>query len=150
MKHYLLQRSDGGITLLHMIEQPDGSYSTPEVDIAKWDAKRQAEITSCHEIKREEIPDHHYVFRDAWCYRDLKITVDMPKARNIHRDKLRALRAPKLADLDIEMIRGWQDPQAMKDIEVKKQALRDVTIFLAIDVAKTPEELVKAVPDILK
>ena len=76
---------------------------------------------------------------------------DMPKARSIHRQRLRELRAPLLSKLDVEYQRADEagDLSAKKQIAAKKQALRDATAHPAIDQAMTIEALSKAVPAVL-
>lgn len=80
-------------------------------------------------------------FRNAWTWNG-KVDHDMEKCRAIHRDRMRAARAPKLAALDIKQLRG-------EDVEAEKAALRDVTADPAIDAAKTPEELKAVWPEAL-
>lgn len=98
-------------------------------------------------VDATEIPTDRY-FRNAW--KD-DLSVDMVKARNIHRDKLRALRAPKLDKLDVEYMRADEAGDAAKktDIATKKQQLRDVTADPAIEAAATPEDLKAVRPAIL-
>lgn len=96
-------------------------------------------------------------FRNAWRDRGGKVEVDMPHARELHRDRLRELRAPRLAELDIEYQRadeaasgkpGWMErlrgltaQDAKGQIIAAKQRLRDVTADPRIEAAQTPEEL---------
>ena len=51
--------------------------------------------------------------------------IDMAKAREIHKDKIREARAPKLAELDIEFQRATESSADTSAIVAKKQALRD-------------------------
>ena len=71
------------------------------------------------------------------------ITVDMPKARDIWRDKIREERAPKLEQLDVDFMRAVEADDATEKaaIATKKQALRDATDDPAIEAATTPEAL---------
>lgn len=87
-------------------------------------------------------------FRNAWVLNGKAVAVDMPKARDIHRDRLRALRAPLFAGLDIEYQRADEagDKVAKSEIAAKKKALRDVTVDPAIEAAKTPDELISVIP----
>lgn len=80
------------------------------------------------------------------------ITISMVKAREIQRDRIRAMRAPVLAELDIAYQRADEqgDSEAKADIAARKQALRDATKDPAIDAAKTPEELKAVIPGALK
>ena len=89
-------------------------------------------------------------FRGAWVrHKDGGIAVDMPKARDIHRDRMRAARAPKLAELDVAFQRALEDGKAKTDVTAAKRALRDVTKHPGIDKAKTPDDLKAVWPDIL-
>ena len=51
--------------------------------------------------------------------------VDMAKAREIHKTKIRTAREPKLAELDIEFQKALETSASTTDIVSKKQALRD-------------------------
>jgi hypothetical protein len=90
-----------------------------------------------------EFPTTKRTFREAWQFEGNVITVDMTKAREIVRDKLRAERAPKLAQLDTDWFRAAEtaNTDAQASIATQKQALRDITSHVAIDNATTPEEL---------
>lgn len=80
------------------------------------------------------------------------LTVNMTKAREIHRAKLREMRIPKLAALDIEFQRAMETgvDSNMKAVALKKQALRDVTNHPDIEAAQTIDDLKKVIPDCLK
>lgn len=90
-------------------------------------------------------------FRNAWTDTG-RIEVDMPKAREIHKDNLRAMRSPKLAALDADYLRADEtgDTVAKTRIAAEKQALRNVTADPAIEAAKTPEELKAVLPPALR
>lgn len=87
----------------------------------------------------EDIPNDR-TFRNAW---RTDLTVDMEKARDIWRDRIRAARAPLLAALDVEYQRADEagDAAAKADVVARKQALRDATADPAIEVATTPDHL---------
>lgn len=92
--------------------------------------KAVPEGVAYREVDASEIPADR-TFRDAWL---LDLTVHMPDAREIHRGRLREDRAPRLAMLDVDHLRG-------RNVEAEKQRLRDVTADPRIDAAATPEEL---------
>ena len=69
------------------------------------------------------------------------INVNMNKARDIHRDKVRQARNPKLAEKDVEFQRALETGADTTAIVADKQALRDAPADAAIDAATTPEEL---------
>tara|TARA_R100000734_G_C3319150_1_gene114425 strand:- start:917 stop:1183 length:267 start_codon:yes stop_codon:yes gene_type:complete len=63
--------------------------------------------------------------------------IDMNKAKEIHRDKIRVARKPKLAELDIEFQRAIETDDSTKKSEIaaKKQVLRDAPADSAIESA---------------
>jgi hypothetical protein len=67
------------------------------------------------------------------------ITVNLDKAKGIHKEKLRVLRKPLLDALDIEIMKNITDQSKIAEIEVQKQTLRDITKL--VDVATCVEEL---------
>ena len=108
------------------------------------------EVESYRIIDAKDIPCDRS-FRDAWEDKDMKIVHNMEKARNIHRNNLRDLRAPLLEALDTEYMRADEqgDIKVKTEIAKKKQELRDATDYPAIDAAKNIGELKKAVPKCL-
>lgn len=85
-------------------------------------------------------------FRDAWDNppegSDV-IGVDMGKARDIWRDKIRVARVPEFEKLDAGYMQMLEqgDTDAQAAIAAAKQALRDAPADPAIDAAQTSEEL---------
>ena len=77
------------------------------------------------------------------------VTVDMALAREVHRTRLRAARAPLLAELDTAFMRAMEgkDDKAMADIAARKQALRDAPGTASIAAAATPDVLVESIGD---
>jgi len=76
------------------------------------------------------------------------ITVDMPKARDIWRNKIRAQRDEKLKQLDVDYMRAVEndDTEEQATIATKKQQMRDAPADPRIDSATTPEQLKAVVP----
>lgn len=91
-------------------------------------------------------------FRGAWEHRDGRISTNMTKAREIHKRRLRAARAPLLADLDVAYQRADEadDKSSKRAIATRKQAPRDVTSDPAIAAAQTPDELAAVWPAALQ
>lgn len=79
-----------------------------------------------------EIPEDR-TFREAWKDNG-KVEIDMPKARDIHMDRIRADRDKALAKLDTEQMKG-------RDVATEKQALRDLPDTFDLTTAATPDEL---------
>ena len=69
------------------------------------------------------------------------ININMTKARDIHRDKVRQARNPKLASKDVEFQRALESGADTSAIVADKQALRDAPASAAIEAATTPDEL---------
>ena len=67
------------------------------------------------------------------------IKIDIPKAQEITKYRLRAERTPLLQALDIEMMKNLYDTAKLAEIEAEKQRLRDIT--LVVDTLETVEEL---------
>lgn len=126
-------------------------FPTQADEIGKWHPDRQAMIATAHgAVDHTAIPADRS-FRNAWRHDGASLSVDMPAARGIHRDRMRAARAPLLAALDVAYQRADEkgDAAAKAVVADRKQALRDVTADAAIDAATTPDELVAVWPVIL-
>ena len=67
--------------------------------------------------------------------------IDMAKAREIHKGKIREARTPKLAELDIEFQKALETSADTSSIVAKKQALRDAPADSGITSASTADEL---------
>ena len=92
-------------------------------------------------------------FRNAWTIDNPTsgvITVDMTKAREIWRDKIREARIPEFARLDAEFMKALETGADTSAIAAQKQALRDAPADPAIDAATTPDELKLVKPAGLK
>jgi hypothetical protein len=70
---------------------------------------------------------------------DMAIIVDINKAKDITKDRLRQERKPQLELLDVQMLRNFNNQELLADIEAKKQVLRDATN--QVDTMTTIEEL---------
>jgi hypothetical protein len=90
-------------------------------------------------------------FRGAWAFNGAAVEIDMTAARGIHRDNLRAERAPKLAALDVDYMKALEegDTAAQQAIVAVKQALRDVTGDARIEAAATADALKALTLDVL-
>ena len=77
------------------------------------------------------------------------ITVNMDKARDIHRQRLREARAPLFNALDVAFQRAMESGADTSSIVAQKQALRDVTADPAIEAAQTTDALKAVWPEAL-
>ena len=67
------------------------------------------------------------------------ITINIDKAKDITKDRLREERKPQLEALDVQMLRNFSNQELVNNIEAKKQVLRDAT--KQVDTMTTVEEL---------
>lgn len=94
-------------------------------------------------VEQADIPTD-LTFRGAWILGiGGKPTVDMVRAREIQKDRIRRARAPMLAALDVEFSRalGKKDQAEADRVEVERERLRKATDAPEIATAETPEEL---------
>ena len=89
-------------------------------------------------------------FREAWSFGGNPeagvITVDMNKAKEVWREKIRRARAPEFEALDAAFMKALETGADTSAIVAQKQALRDAPEDPAIDAATTPEELKQVMP----
>jgi uncharacterized protein YdaT len=69
----------------------------------------------------------------------MAITVNLSKAKDITKDRLRAERAPLLEALDVQFQRALETNADTSEIVAEKQRLRDITKLA--DTATTTDEL---------
>lgn len=155
-----VSRVDGGVTILRVVETeylPDGSvHKTYEITPAYVDSLIAKYVADGHwtgplapvswRFVPNDFVDEHTDrdFRNAWADTGKgKPGHDMAKAQTIHRDRLRALRGPKLAALDTEVMRADEEnnKEAKAAAVAKKQKLRDLPDNPRIAAAKTIDEL---------
>ena len=77
------------------------------------------------------------------------IKINMDKARDIHRETMRQVRAPLFKDLDVAYMVAIEQGLDASAIVAKKQELRDITADPAIAAAQTPEQLKAVWPSVL-
>ena len=73
---------------------------------------------------------------------DMGIKIDIAKAKEVTKDKLREKRKPLLEKLDVDFIKAQEIGADTTDIVTKKQKLRDATA--QVDSMTTVEELKSA------
>lgn len=140
MKKIVFTRPDGGVSVIHPVISKDDDGMSEEQALARALAKDvPADAINPTVVEEREVPSDR-TFRDAWKH-DGGIVVDMPKAREIHKNRLRALRAPLLQALDVDFMRATERGTPTAGIVAAKQVLRDVTKDPRIEAAKTPEDL---------
>ena len=124
----LLKNPDGSVGIMHPILD---CGLTIEQIIAKDVPKGVP-----YEIVDDSAIPADRTFRSAWKH---DLTVDIPKAQEITKNRLRAERKPLLESLDVEVMKNITNVAALQEIEVEKQRLRDIT--LQVNNLITVEEL---------
>jgi hypothetical protein len=153
-------RADGGLTMLRLITaeyEPDGKGGRQK----RWEVEPTPDyidgIIAKHEwtgdlapVSWRIVPDNFITartdrtFRDAWTDAgNGSPDVDMPKAREVHRNRLRKQRGPLFDQLDAEYLRADEagDTEAKQRIVAQKQKLRDAPADPRIEAADTPAKL---------
>tara|TARA_R100001126_G_scaffold90442_1_gene59675 strand:- start:3122 stop:3472 length:351 start_codon:yes stop_codon:yes gene_type:complete len=90
-------------------------------------------------------------FRDGWEVNENVIQVNMTKAKDIWREKIREARKEVLEDLDVQYMRALETGADTSQIIADKQTLRDAPALTSIDAATTPEELtaIQPIPNVI-
>lgn len=150
MRKIIYSRPDGGVSVVYPVRNTIGETLTTDEEIEQraWD-KLPKDAINPRWADASEIPTDR-TFRNAW-EDNAGIKVNMLKAREIHKNRLRAMRKPKFEVLDVEYMTADEvgNSSLKAQIVEKKKALRDVTIDPRIESAQTPEELKAAIPNIL-
>jgi len=102
-------------------------------------------------INASELPQDRF-YRDAWVYASDKVVVDLPKARNVHLNKIRARRNEKFIELGFPVKLDSSLEKAIIPEETRAilQALRDIPQVLDLSEVNTLEELTALWPEQLK
>ena len=70
------------------------------------------------------------------------VKIDLAKAKEMHKERIRQARAPLFAPLDVEYQRATETSADTSAIVAKKQALRDATAAATIDNATDENALI--------
>lgn len=142
MKRIVYAQPDGSIAVVTPVISVDDPASFTDAQALERSMKKLPKnAVNVTVVDSAQLPDR--AFRDAWVLICGRVAVDMPKAREIQRTRIRAMRSPKLSALDVEYQRADErgDVEGKKAIAAQKQALRDATANPAIEAATTTEEL---------
>lgn len=145
MKIYAIQRQDGSIAVMTLIDGID-----IEGEINKWPQLEQDKVLGWKEVSIDVLPSDRS-FRDAWRMDIDKVIINLDAAKTIKMQQLRALRDEKLKFLDIVYMRAdEQGDEASKiTISEQKQALRDLPQTEKFANIVTVEQLKIYTPSIL-
>ena len=111
---------NGGVS----VTTPTGEISIEEV-LAK-DCPDHAVI-----VNSADLPNEHNDFFNAWELADGQVTVNIDKATDITKSRLRAERKPLMEAQDVLFQRALESGADTKAIVAEKQRLRDITKITA-------------------
>lgn len=133
--------SDEGISNALEMALTDGTITDAEsAQIEALCMVEAARLVEAGNIPREwqcaavniTLPDSRE-WRAAWTWQtpDPVIDVDIDRAKEITKDRLRIERAPMLADLDIRIMKAIERGDDISGLAAEKQRLRDITGLVA-------------------
>lgn len=129
----IIYKTETGISIVH----PTGELSIEAV--FEKDVPQEYKASALIVDDDFVFPDRSY--RNAWDFVDGKVIEDITKAKEIHKDKLRAERKPLLEAQDILYMKALENNTDVVEIIKEKQRLRDIT--KEVDKVDTIENLKK-------
>jgi hypothetical protein len=125
---------------------PDGSvsvcYPTGELTIEEVQAKDTPAGSVI--VENDTLPNEHNEFFNAWELSGSTVSVNMVKAKELTKTRLRAEREPLLVIQDVAFQRALESSADTSAIVAEKQRLRDITQLA--DAATTLDELKAITP----
>ena len=112
MSKIIYTNSDGTVSVIH----PTGDVDNAIKDVPSGKA---------YKIVDDSVIPSDRSFRDAWVQDNETIKEDITKARELHKNRIRDARKPKLEALDVEFQKALETSADTASIVSKKQALRD-------------------------
>ena len=131
---YALTAPDNSVAIMQVVEGADLDEC-----VAKFAAVSFKPV-SVRPIDPAVLPADR-AYRDAWTFDGERFGHDIAKAREAHRNNLRAQREPMLKAQDVLLMRAIETGADTKAIAVEKQRLRDAPADPRIDAAQTVDEL---------
>lgn len=115
----IIYKTETGICIIH----PTGEI--PIEAVFEKDVPEKYKSTA--QIVDDSVIPSDRRLRNAWDFKDGKITEDLEKSKEITKDRLRREREPLLQDLDIQYMRASEEKKDTTSIVNEKQRLRDIT-----------------------
>jgi len=117
----ILKAKDGSIAVMSLVEGADKKEAIKKFKEMHVEDMYEEQF----ELKEDKLPKSRE-FRDAWTVNGSNIVVDSSKASLIHKKHIRHARNAALNDLDKEQLKYLSDVEKLKEIEDRKQILRDL------------------------
>ena len=115
------------------------SVCTPTNDLTIEEVQAKDTPAGSLIVDADSLPTEHHEFFNAWELNGTTVTVNLNKAKEITKERLRIERAPLLAAQDILFQRALEQNQDTTAIVAEKQRLRDITTLA--DAATSLNEL---------
>ncbi len=131
-------RPDGGVSIVVVVDKANldrlpvigefGPLSQEHYRQFVLERSIPPDASDVSELPDNWQPPDDRTFRDAWVYASGIVTIDMSKAREIHRNRLRAARKTVMEQLDGNYMLADErgDNAAKIKITKRKQKLRDI------------------------
>lgn len=131
MKNVIIYTNDnGGVSVC---------VPTGELDIEQVQAKDIPQGVDSHIVRADTLPEADNDFFNAWEQKNGVVTVNLAKAKELTKQRLRAERAPLLAAQDVAFQRALETGAPTTAIVAEKERLRNVTKLA--DSCETPAAL---------
>jgi hypothetical protein len=148
-KEYLVPKPIGPMTEEEAIEY----IIKKDIPARVWHSDYKYNRPMYRVVKRQEIPADQ-TYRDCWRLSDTEeelIAIDVDKAKEVWKQKMREARTPIMEKLDTDFFRAMEDGDTdkQKNIANMKRLLRDVTKLPELENAKTVDEIETVWPDYL-
>jgi hypothetical protein len=151
-------RADGGLTIFNLawgsgpsrMGMTDDEFLSHVIEkdvLGRADGQGPADGKTYRVISDSDMPTGDArKFMDAWEDTGTVVQVNLPKARVIHMDRIRAVRNAELAKEDVTFMRAVEagDTDAQATIATEKQVLRDIPATFDITTGVTTPELLQA------
>jgi len=141
MKVRIIYKKDGGVSVVYPAPKSRRPDETEDQWLERVFSKSTPEGAEFKDIDTdiEDLSDR--TFRNAWVkgVNGKAVDVDIPKAREITKDRLRIERKPLLDEQDVLFIKAQEIGADFTKIVAEKQRLRDITKLA--DIAVTLDEL---------
>jgi len=126
MRKIIFTGSDGALSIVHPVRNTLGETLTTDAEIEQraWD-KLPEDAINPQFVEADTVPTDR-TFRNAW-KDDNGIKVDMVKAKDLTKDRLRNERNPLLEAQDVLFQRALESGASTAEIVKEKQRLRDIT-----------------------
>jgi hypothetical protein len=147
---YLMPKPIGPMTEEEAIEY----IIKKDVPARVWSSEYKYNRPMYKVVKRQQLSTQNQFYRDCWRLSESDnelIEIDVEKAKNVWKNKMRWARKDIFEKLDMDFFRVMEDgdSERQKEIAVKKKLLREVTDLPELKAAQTIEEIEAVWPEYL-